>query len=193
MQSHTVLLIAAQKSCEAIGSLLDGRFAGDCALSGADARQKLLTRSSYDLAVIKAPLVDEFGDRLAERIAEQGIAVIFLIGNEHLDDCALRLSEQGVLCVGLPMSRQQFAQAVNLAVFSFARLAKLRHENEKLSAGLVQAEKVGRAKCLLVQYEGMNEAEAHRTIEKRAMDLRISRADVAGMIIAAYADPSENF
>lgn len=51
--------------------------------------------------------------------------------------------------------------------------------NEYLSARLAELRLTGRAKCLLVQHRGMTEAEAHRYLEKTAMDTRRSRAQVA--------------
>ena len=45
---------------------------------------------------------------------------------------------------------------------------------------------VNRAKWLLIERENMTEAEAHRYLEKRAMDLRVSRVEVAKQVIQTY-------
>jgi response regulator NasT len=45
---------------------------------------------------------------------------------------------------------------------------------------------IGRAKCALIQYLDMTEAEAHRHIEKKAMDSQRPRRDIAVNIIKAY-------
>ena len=42
---------------------------------------------------------------------------------------------------------------------------------------------VDRAKCILISSMNMSEKEAHRYIEKRAMDMRISRRAVAEEIL----------
>ena len=42
---------------------------------------------------------------------------------------------------------------------------------------------MSRAKCLLIACKGLTEAEAHRTIEKEAMDSRRDRGEVAQEII----------
>ena len=45
---------------------------------------------------------------------------------------------------------------------------------------------VARAKCILMQYLNMTEAQAHRYIEKQAMDMRLSRLNVAENILKTY-------
>ena len=116
VHSQTALLIGSEKVIGAIGSLLGNQFEKTAAYSGTEARQKLITRDRFDLAVIKTPLPDEFGDDLARTLADRGIAVILLISAEHLDEYAVRLSESGVMTVAVPIVRQLFLQSVNLAL-----------------------------------------------------------------------------
>ena len=54
---------------------------------------------------------------------------------------------------------------------------------------LQQVRLVSRAKCCLIAERGMSEAEAHRYIEKNAMDTRRDRAEIAQEILDSY-DPS---
>ena len=45
---------------------------------------------------------------------------------------------------------------------------------------------VSRAKCLLVEYLHIGEREAHRYIEKQAMDLRVTKKVIAEDILKTY-------
>ena len=63
------------------------------------------------------------------------------------------------------------------------RLRGLRQENARLQEKIAQVRLVSRAKCCLIEREGMTEADAHRLIEKRAMDTRMSRGEVAQEIL----------
>ena len=45
---------------------------------------------------------------------------------------------------------------------------------------------VDRAKCAMIQYLNMTEPQAHRYIEKQAMDLRITKKEVARGILETY-------
>ena len=63
------------------------------------------------------------------------------------------------------------------------RLAVLRTENAKLLDKIAQLRLVDRAKCYLIEKKHYTETEAHRLIEKLAMDTRRSRGDVAREIL----------
>ena len=45
---------------------------------------------------------------------------------------------------------------------------------------------IDRAKCILIQYLNMTESEAHRYIEKQAMDMRTTRKTIAEGILRTY-------
>ena len=62
----------------------------------------------------------------------------------------------------------------------------LRRENAGLKRQVLEAQAVGRAKCLLVERRKMTEQAAHRFIEKTAMDNRLTRYAVAKDIIKGY-------
>ena len=71
------------------------------------------------------------------------------------------------------------------------RLQRLRQENARLQDKIGQLRLVSRAKCCLVEHAHMTEAEAHRYLEKQAMDTRRDRAEVAQEVLEEYADRSE--
>ena len=82
-----------------------------------------------------------------------------------------------------------FLQAIHMAAASNHRLLVLRQENARMQEKLQQVRLVSRAKCCLIAEKGMSESEAHRYIEKAAMDSRRDRADVAQEILDSF-DPS---
>ena len=62
----------------------------------------------------------------------------------------------------------------------------LKKENSKLRGKIEEIRLVDRAKCLLIQYLDMTEPEAHRAIEKEAMDRRVTRKEIAKEIVSRY-------
>ena len=70
-----------------------------------------------------------------------------------------------------------------MAAGCFYRLDALRAENDRLADKLAQLRLVDRAKCFLIEHRGLTEAEAHRLIEKQAMDTRATRGEVATALI----------
>ena len=153
--------------------------------SGTEARRRML-EGGFELVIVNAPLPDEFGHELCAAAADQTDAgVILLAKAAAIDQLMPRMNQEGVLVVGKPFSAALFLQAVHIAAASNHRLQRLRQENDRIQAKLAQLRLISRAKCLLIQYKQMTEAEAHRLIEKQAMDTRRSRGDVAQDIIDA--------
>lgn len=154
--------------------------------SGAEARRRML-ESDFELIVVNAPLPDEFGHELCATAVEKTDAgVVLLVKAAAAEQLLTPMSEQGVLLVSKPFSNTLFLQAIHMAAASNHRLQYLRQENNRMQEKLAQVRLVSRAKCCLVEQEKMTEAEAHRYIEKRAMDTRRDRTEVAQEILDSY-------
>ena len=159
--------------------------------SGAEARRRML-ESDFELIVVNAPLPDEFGHDLCSSAVEKTDAGVVLLAKAAAAEQLLApMSEQGVLLLSKPFSNTLFLQAIHLAAASNHRLQRLRQENARLQDKIGQLRLVSRAKCCLVEHAHMTEAEAHRYLEKQAMDTRRDRAEVAQEVLEEYADRSE--
>ena len=75
------------------------------------------------------------------------------------------MSDAGVLLLSKPFSNTLFLQAIHIAAASNHRLLRLRQENAKMQEKIAQVRLVSRAKCCLIEREGMTETDAHRLIE----------------------------
>ena len=152
--------------------------------SAAEARRRML-ESDFELIVVNSPLPDEFGHELcADAVEKTDAGVIFLAKAAAAEQLLTPLSEEGVLLVTKPFSNTFFLQAIHMAAASNHRLLLLRQEK------LARVRLVSRAKCCLIELGHMTEAEAHRYIEKKAMDTRRDRAEVAQEILDSY-DPAQ--
>ena len=127
---------------------------------------------------------------IAARLSEMGYSrpVIIPSGAEQL---LAPLNEQGVLLLSKPFTTPLFLQAMHMAAAGNHRLQRLRQENARLQDKIGQLRLVSRAKCCLVEHAHMTEAEAHRYLEKQAMDTRRDRAEVAQEVLEEYADRNE--
>ena len=68
------------------------------------------------------------------------------------------------------------------------KIKRIEQDNRELRNKLNEMRLVARAKNILITNLHMSEPQAHRYIEKQAMDMRISKTNVANLIIAAYND-----
>ena len=141
--------------------------------SGA-ARRRILV-DEYNMVIIDTPLTDEFGNDLAIKIAEGGtIGVILMVKSESADMISAKVEDYGVFVISKPFTKSIFYQGVKFVFTSLRRFRALKKE------------RIDRAKCLLIQYNNITEEEAHRVIEKHAMNERITRREVADKIIKRY-------
>ena len=151
--------------------------------SGGEARRKL-TDKDFEVVIINTPLPDEFGHELGTYAVEKSHAGVVLLAKAGTaEQIAGKLQSGGVLVLGKPFNGAQFRQAMQMAASCYKRLDLLRVENDKLLDKIGQLRLVDRAKCYLIEHKGYTETEAHRLIEKRAMDDRTSRGEVATKIL----------
>ncbi|MFA9424277.1 MAG: ANTAR domain-containing response regulator [Sedimentibacter sp.] len=156
------------------------------ATSSSEAR-RLLNDLEYDLIIINAPLKDEYGDNLAATITEiSASGVILVVKSEMSDDISAKVEDYGVLVVSKPIIRQVFFQSLKLALASKKRILSLKKENIHLQNKLEEIRLVTRAKCVLIQYLNMTENQAHRYIEKQAMDMRTTKEEISQRILKTY-------
>lgn len=156
------------------------------ASSGTEARRIILDYD-FDMVFINSPLSDEFGHELGLAVAaNSGAGVIIIVRNEVSDEVSHRVEEGGVFVITKPINKPMFYQAVRLLNASRIRVMGLRRENMKLQTKIEDLRVIDRAKCVLIQYLNMTEKQAHRYIEKQAMDMRMSKKEIADKIISTY-------
>lgn len=156
--------------------------------SAAEARRRML-ESDFELIVVNAPLPDEFGHELCmDAVASTDAGVVFLVKAAQAEQLLAPLSDQGILLLSKPFSNSLFLQVMHMAAASNHRLQRMRQENARMQEKIAQIRLVSRAKCCLVEHEHLTEAEAHRRIEKQAMDTRRDRTEIAQEILDSYED-----
>lgn len=155
-----------------------------CATAG-EAR-RMLIETPPDIFIVDAPLGDEFGVELARDAAELPMGVLLLVKADIVDKAAYDTEDAGVLVLAKPNARQTFYNVIRLLAALSARLKKMETKNKSLQEKMADIRAVNRAKWLLIDKMNMNEQDAHYFIEKRAMDARVSRREVAESIIRTY-------
>lgn len=168
------------KSLESIQGLLkEAGFSSSPAQSAAQARRRVLDEE-FDAVVINYPLLDEPGLELGRMIMrETSATVVFLVKNEALLDMGEALGQEGMLTVEKPILKPVFSQTVHLAVSLKERMRISEEKIRKLEKRIEELKVVDKAKCALALKRGMTEEEAHKYVERTAMDLRITLRDAA--------------
>ena len=186
---YSVLAVSASlKFVETLRTLLpEGRYGPVTVLHDAAAARRALAENSYDLVLINTPLPDEFGTRLALDACESSSAgVLLLVKAEHCPEIEAQVSAHGVLTLAKPTSAQLFAQTLRLLCITRERLRGMEKKAVTLQEKMGEIRLVNRAKWLLIEELKMTEQEAHRYIEKQAMDRCVTRRAVAEQILSTY-------
>ena len=111
---------------------------------------------------------------------------MLIVKNEHFDAVSAACENDGVLTIAKPVNRAVFWSALKLAGSAQSRLKRIQDENSRLKQKIEDIRIINRAKCLLITYLNINEQEAHRYIEKQAMDMRSRKREIAERILKTY-------
>lgn len=188
----TRLLIASGSEEARTGMARTAAAAGFASVSvtGGMKLREICSRGETDIAVMILPLENEFGLETAlhiSRLDKCGL-LILVPGKVYEEVCA---KGAGISAPILPRSASG-AMVTNMLRFlegQRAKISALYEENEGLRRSVDEMKLVNRAKCVLIEYLRISEQEAHRQLQKRAMDKRITLTDAAADVLKVYEYP----
>lgn len=185
----SVLIISgSKKGVDFFKDVLSQNFNGEITTvaTGGEAR-RLIANRDFDLCIINAPLSDESGEKLAcDIVSDQISQAILVVKSDIVDEVSAKVEEYGVITLAKPMNRLIFWNSFRVANATYNRVSKLKMENNNLIQKIEDIRMIDRAKCLLIEYLKMSESEAHRHIEKQAMDMRMTKRQISEGIIKRY-------
>ena len=186
---ESALIVSSSiKAAESFSELLGEASISQIAIAGsaAEARRLLLERD-FELVLINAPLRDESGESLSRQAASKGISqVILAVKDEHYGSTSASCEGDGVLTVSKPVNKLVLLSALKLAKSAQNRMKRVQAENAELKRKIEEIRIIDRAKCILISHVSMSEKDAHRYIEKQAMDMRTTKRTVAEGILKIY-------
>jgi len=155
--------------------------------------RRLLLKRVFNFVIISMPLHDETGEDLARKIAENETSQVILAVNSEIYGAVSSICEKdGILTIEKPVNKEIFRQALSLARTIQGRFNKIQNENKNLKQKIDNIRIIDRAKNILISSCRMSEHEAHRHIEKMAMDTRTSKREISEKIIYDYENGPEN-
>ena len=143
---------------------------------------------AVDIAILNAPMRDEFGTQLALNLARDNVGVLLLVPGESFDGVRDQVEDEGVMALAKPLTRQTLEMGLHMITALRGKLLQMDRRNRALQEKLTDIRTINRAKWLLITNLQMTEDEAHYHIEKKAMNSRLSRREAAEEIIHTY-DP----
>lgn len=141
---------------------------------------------AVDIAILNAPMRDEFGAQLALSLARDNVGVLLLVPGESFDGVRDQVEDEGVMALAKPLTRQTLEMGLHMITALRGKLLQMDRRNRALQEKMTDIRTINRAKWLLIEQLRMTESEAHYYIERQAMDTRLSRREVAENIIRSY-------
>ncbi len=156
-------------------SLIESSGTARCVLCrSGDQIRRLLSRQTCYCVVCSPHLPDGPAEWLFEDLPP--ICSLLLVGPQHMLDAC---DSPEIYKLATPLPREEALSTVRLLLQFGHRLEKYVRPR-RTSA---EQELVNRAKNLLIQRKGLTEEEAHRSIQKRAMDSGLRAAEAARQIL----------
>lgn len=185
---RTLLISGSEKGLDAIINFLKGcGYAAVSVVSSGDEARRRLQQDTFSLIVLNTPLKDEFGYQLSLQLTQNTCSgVVMLCKADMAEEMTNKTISYGVLVVAKPLNRAALLQAIRMGKAMHGRMMHMKAENDKLQKKLEELRCVSRAKCILIEREQYTEEQAHRYIEKLAMDTRRNRREVAREILSRY-------
>lgn len=140
-----------------------------------------------DVVIMDIRMPDMDGIEAARVLTEERIAPVVLLSAYSQRDLVQRAREAGVVAYLVkPYREEELSPAIEVALARFAEFKDLQKQVSDLQDALETRKVVDRAKGILMDKQGLTEAEAFRKIQKMSMDNRKPMKDVAEAIILAH-------
>lgn len=188
---YSVLLTSSSEKFNiAVSSVLPrSRFDPVKIVPDVSSAKRMFSERQFDFVIINSPLPDGDGLRFAADIGSQSKSTVPLITvrAEFYDEIYDRAAEHGVYVLSKPTPKPLFSEALDFMVSSRERLRIFEQKTVSVEEKMEEIRLVNRAKWLLINYLKMEEPDAHRYIEKLAMDRCVPKREIAAEIIKTYA------
>jgi len=154
--------------------------------SSASKARRYSSNNEVSIAIINTPLKEEFGTELGLDLADINIGTIIIAKSDIAQQISADVELAGILVLAKPIIKSLFHQYIKIQMSVNNRIINLKKENDKLKNKISEIKIIDRAKLTLMEYEMLSENEAHKKIEKTAMDRRLSRIEIAKEILHSY-------
>lgn len=142
-----------------------------------------------DIVIMDIKMPDIDGIDAAKILTEERIAPVILLTAYSQKDLVERAKAAGVVGYMVkPFREADLAPAIEVALARFKEFEAMHKEVDDLQLALETRKLVDRAKGILMDTQGLNEADAFRKIQKMSMNTRKPMKEVAEAIILANTD-----
>lgn len=173
---QVIVAFERPSNCDRLREILESTGEFSCLVCRSAAQVKCAAgKQRLDLVVCGFKLTDESCETLYFDLPQR-CAMLMVAPQAQLELCAA----PGIFKLPAPVGRGSLLASVRM----LAQLAQTSQAPARRSQE--EKELVARAKTLLMEQDGMTEAEAHRWLQKRSMDHGARLADTARQVLEKF-------
>lgn len=168
--------------------LKDNGYDDVIVVSDTNSAQKQIANHSFAMILVDLPFTQNrhevsFLLSLSKATNANIMAIVNKANYESLRDQVERF---GIFTLCKPIPQELFIQLLAFMRVIQCRNHQILQKQKQLVDYIKEIKLVDRAKCLMIEYEYMSEEEAHKRIEKEAMNERVTRGVIAQRIIKQF-------
>ena len=148
------------------------------------AAQRAIAERDFDLVIVNSPLTDDSGTGFAIDCSTSKKAVVLILARSDIHaEVYVKVADYGVFTLPKPMSKTAMSTALRWMITVRERLSRVEKKTTSIEDKMKEIRLVNKAKWVLISKKGMSEPEAHRYIEKEAMNRCVTKTVIAEEII----------
>lgn len=185
-ETHSVLVVTKDiKTSTMISAMLVPPLFDLILAEDFNEARRLCTERVFNIVIVD--FADGEGTDFAVDISSYTSTILLLAPTQFFDQISYKVEPYGILTITFPFDQFYFYNMIKIAIAVQYKVQVLSSQTIKLKEKMEEIRVVNRAKMLLMQNKSFTEQEAHRYLEKQAMDRSMKRIAVADEIIKAYS------
>ena len=151
--------------------------------------KRILLDRHYDFIIVNSLINDEASLRFCiDMSLSKNTVALLLVKAEVYHEMFDKASHYGVYVLPKPLSRSLMTQAIDWMVTTKEKLNTFEKKNISIEEKMLEIRIINRAKIILIEKMNYTENEAHKYIEKQAMNQSLTKKEVALNIIKHYTN-----
>jgi response regulator NasT len=187
-RTYSILIVSASdRITEALSEVFPlAVFSPVNTVSNVSAAKRAISERDFDIVVVNPPLPDDSLRFAVDTVDTSGSVLLYLARAEQYANVYDLLAEHGVFVVQKPVPMSVLRTVSGWLISARERLRRSEKKTLSIEEKMNEIRLSNRAKLLLISELKMTEADAHRYIEKQAMDRCVSKRVISEEIIKTY-------
>ena len=184
--SHSVLVVTKDpKTSALIGAMLIAPMFETTIVSDFNEARRRASERVFNIIIVD--FNDGEGVDFATDISDSTSTILLLVPTAHFEQISYKVESYGVLTLTSSFDQFYFYNMIKVAIAVQYKVQVLSSQTTKLKEKMEEIRLVNRAKMLLMTNLNMSEQQAHKYIEKEAMDRCIKKTLLAEQVIRTYS------